>query len=269
MKRKKSSKRARKKSKRRAIEMFEDGVRKGLTQARKLVLLFRFLSKREKFALTLLKNYCTKSEYLYLLLLIKQKKAKVRIKKYGFSFMISGRDLLPIIISRNKFAKNLSKQVEERFYEEKLKDFAAKAWFIIPEFVSTAIFPKNQKRLLALTLLSNLKISLTGDKDLCRQVLKNLRRIAYVRLSNKPDITIKIKGEPAQNERFDKGDVAFLKEYFRKARKIEVMLPSKFNRFRKVKKELIQASARLELRRVAEQKDANRVKEIFSFVYRS
>ena len=61
-------------------------------------LLARSLSKKEKFQLSKVEAFLNEKDINKLSTLIKQGKAQVRLKRLGWSFLISGKDLLPRIL---------------------------------------------------------------------------------------------------------------------------------------------------------------------------
>ena len=68
-------------------------------------------AKKDKFALNYLRNYMTRKEYMRVWARVKQDKAGVKIKRMGYSFLISGRDLLPRVYSGKKLDKDTNKIV--------------------------------------------------------------------------------------------------------------------------------------------------------------
>ena len=119
-----------------------------------VVKLLKFHKKRDKFSLNFLKNYLSADDYHKVSRRIKQGKSSVEIKRMGYSFLISGRDLLPRVYSSGKLDKKFNKLVEKKFYAEKYEQFSSSAWLVLPEFIGPSVLvEKRIKSLLALVIL--------------------------------------------------------------------------------------------------------------------
>jgi DNA replicative helicase MCM subunit Mcm2 (Cdc46/Mcm family) len=139
---------------------------------RDLSFLARTLKKKEQFALSLAEQYINEKDKRKLKALLKQQKATIKIKRKGWSFLISGRDLLPRVyfVSPEKrslnpdlevesktriWLENLDKKIRKRFYEKNFREFATKAWVSIPQFIAPDLLsPQYIKQAFALQLFS-------------------------------------------------------------------------------------------------------------------
>lgn len=147
------------------------------------ILLARPLDKKENFALSKTEQYLKPEEQNKLALLVRQGKAHVKLKRYGWSFLISGKDLRPAVIyvkpEKRKFnpdkdieiktqlwLEELDKRIRNRFFESNFREFAEKAWIAIPQFIAPNIIGlKHVKEAATLQLLCKepTHILLLGD----------------------------------------------------------------------------------------------------------
>lgn len=147
-------------------------------------LLAKPLTKRQKFKLSKVNPYLHKNELNKLTMLLKQGKANIELKRFGWSFLISGRDLLPVLEyihpdnrkfifdkSKERSDKNFIKEAEQKiqkaFYRIAFDDFAERAWGAIPQYISpTLVTPVFVKQAIALQLFCprKFKILLKGGK---------------------------------------------------------------------------------------------------------
>lgn len=119
-------------------------------------LLARPLSKKEKFKLFKTKQYLISEEEQKLTSLLKQGKAEIKLKRYGWSFLISGKDLLPrvffvkpekrkfnpdlgIEVSQQLWLEELDKKIRRRFYERNFREFSQMVWTSSQQFIAPNI----------------------------------------------------------------------------------------------------------------------------------
>ena len=245
-----------------------------------VVRLLKFHKKRDKFALNFLKNYLPFKEYHKVSRLIKQGKSSVKIKRMGYSFLISGRDLLPRVYSGKKLDKEINKIVEEKFYSEKYEQFSGNAWLVLPEFIGpSVIIEKRIKLLLALCLFApDFKLNIVDDSGDIKPLVKFVNELGAVKAktSNKTiknsDLNIieknvrlgkfrEIANRAGKKVKISNGDKLFLKRYVRDARKIKTYISEEI--LENLKKPdlipLIKASARMELRNEVSSVDVERI----------
>ncbi len=257
-------------------------VRHGTLKAVDTAKLLKLHKKQDKFALNYLKKYTTKLTYLKIWGKIKQGKARVKIRRKGYSFLISGRDLLPVLISKDLPSNKLNKEIEKRFFEEKYNNFSNRAWKVIPEYIGPHIAADRRiKSLLTLALFSDVKINIIDKSRLSKKLVSHAKTLGSlnVRSLNRKvksyELNIKIKtpklgkfkniAESASKVvHLREGDISFIKKYIKEARKKKVKIPNKLEKkFRKDSLiELSKASARMELRSEVINKDVERIKQL-------
>ncbi|MEM4248583.1 MAG: ATP-binding protein [Candidatus Nanoarchaeia archaeon] len=127
--------------------------RKTAKLIRDSALLARPLTKKEKFQLSKIEAYLNEKDRNRLINLIKQGKARVRLIRFGWSFLISGKDLLPRILfvkpENRKFNPDMDveakdqiwleeqdKKIRKIFFESNFKEFSEKAWTAVPQFIA-------------------------------------------------------------------------------------------------------------------------------------
>ncbi len=104
-----------------------------------LFLRLRPLTKEEKTDLNFLSEYLSKDQISFIKTKIKQKKAKLVRKKKDFSFLISGKNIIPKIESQEKDLTILNQEIERKYLKEKFKEFKERAWNIIPQYIASNI----------------------------------------------------------------------------------------------------------------------------------
>ena len=244
-----------------------------------VVRLLKFHKKRDKFSLNFLKNYLSADDYHKVSRRIKQGKSSVEIKRMGYSFLISGRDLLPRVYSSGKLDKKFNKLVEKKFYAEKYEQFSSSAWLVLPEFIGPSVLvEKRIKSLLALVLFApEFKLNIVDDSGDIKPLVKFVNELGSVK-SKTSKRTIKssdlnvveknvrlgkfraIANRAGVEVKIGEGDKLFLKRYIRDARKINVKLSDKL--LGKLSPDLIplvKASAQMELRRKVSSIDVERI----------
>ncbi len=135
------------------------------------VLLARPFSKKEKFTFSKIQPYLREGEEFKLQTAIRQGRARIKLYRYGWSFLISGNDLRPKIffIKPEKrrlnpdhdieeklqfWLEELDKRIRRQFFERTFREFAEKAWTSIPQFIAPNIIGlKHVKEAAALQLL--------------------------------------------------------------------------------------------------------------------
>jgi len=134
------------------------------------VLLAKPLSRKEKFIFSKVQPYLKENETFRLQSAIKQGKAKIKLNRYGWSFLISGNDLRPKIhfikpekrrfnpdynveVKQQLWIEELDKRIRRKFFESNFREFAEKAWLAVPQFIAPNIMGlKHVKEAAALQL---------------------------------------------------------------------------------------------------------------------
>jgi hypothetical protein len=248
-----------------------------------VVRLMKFHKKRDKFALNFLKNYLSTDDYRKVSRRVKQGKSLVEIKRMGYSFLISGRDLLPRVYSSGKLDKEFNKLVENKFYSEKYDQFSRNAWLVLPEFIGPNVLVERRiKLLLALSLFApEFKLNIVDDSKEIKPLVKFVEVLGSVKVktSNKTikssDLNIieknvrlgkfrAIANRAGKEVKIGEGDKLFLERYIRDARKIKVKISEE--QLSKLKKPdlipLMKASARMELRNKVSLVDIERIERL-------
>jgi len=158
--------------------------RKSAQKTADSTLLLKKLTKRQRFKLSKVKQYLHKNEFNKLIALVKQGKANIELKRYGWSFLISGKDLLPILHyvhpekrkyifdeSEEKpdrtFIREADKKIQKAFYSAAFADFSERAWGAVPQYLApTLVSPVHIKQAIALQLFcsNDFKILLKGGR---------------------------------------------------------------------------------------------------------
>ncbi|MBT4134735.1 hypothetical protein HOE39_00055 [Candidatus Woesearchaeota archaeon] len=247
-----------------------------------VVRLMKFHKKRDKFSLNFLKNYLSVEYYRKVSRRVKQGKSSVEIKRMGYSFLISGRDLLPRIYSSGKLDKKFNKLVEKEFYAEKYKQFSGNSWLVLPEFIGpNVLVEKRIKSLLALVLFApDFKLNIIDDSGDVKPLVNFVKSLGSVRAKTskktikRSDLNIieknvrlgkfrDIANRAGKKVKIGEGDKLFLKRYIRDARKIKVEISDKL--LKEVSSDLIplvKASAQMELRKEVSLVDVERIREL-------
>ena len=243
------------------------------------VRLMKFHKKRDKFALNFLKNYLSVEDYRKVSRRIKQGKSSVEIKRMGYSFLISGRDLLPRVYSFGKLDKKFNKLVEKSFYSEKYEQFSSNAWLVLPEFIGpNVLVEKRIKLLLALSLFApEFKLNIVDDSGYVKPLVNFVKELGSIK-SKTSKRTIKscdlnvveknirlgkfreIANRTGKEVKIGEGDKLFLKKYIHDSRKIKVKISDELlERLSSDLIPLIKASARMELRNKVSSVDFERI----------
>ncbi len=130
-------------------------------------LLLRPLKPRERFELSKVAGYLTDGELGMITNWIKQGKARISLHRYGWSFLISGRDHFPKIISPEQFAPDINEKIRRGFFYERFAEFSDRAFAAVPQYIAPDIIGNlGTKRAIALQLFSAepYNILLVGDQ---------------------------------------------------------------------------------------------------------
>jgi len=244
-----------------------------------VVRLMKFHKKHDKFSLNFLKNYLSVEYYRNVSWRVKQGKSSVEIKRMGYSFLISGRDLLPRVYSSGKLDKKFNKLVEKSFYSEKYDQFSKNSWLVLPEFIGpNVLVEKRIKSLLALSLFaSDFKLNIVDDSGEVKPLVNFVNELGSVKAKTSKktikscDLNVieknvrlgkfrEIANRAGKTVKIGEGDKLFLKRYIRDARKIKVGISDEL--LKEVSSDLIplvKASAQMELRRKVSSIDVERI----------
>ncbi len=141
-------------------------LKKAAKFTRDKLILIRPLSKREEFQLSKVNPYLSPKELKLLVSFIKQKKASINLNRLGWSFLISGKDLLPELISDAKEIQELNEKIQKIFYKERFEEFSERAFGILPQLIAPNLVGLlHAKQAAALQLFSTepIHILLLGD----------------------------------------------------------------------------------------------------------
>lgn len=147
-------------------------------------LLLKKLTKRQRFKLSKVEPYLHKNEFNKIVSLVKQGKANIELKRFGWSFLISGKDLLPILHylppenrkfifdnseekSDELFINEANKKLQKIFYKAAFEDFSERAWDAVPQYIAPTLVTSLQtKQAIALQLFCprKFKILLKGGR---------------------------------------------------------------------------------------------------------
>ncbi len=151
-----------------ASEITAELAKKAAERTKDYSLLLRPLEKNEKFSLTRLAPYLNQEEYATVASWLKQNKANVSIVRYGWSFLISGKDHLPKIISKEKYTDALNEKIQRIFFQWRFQEFAERAWGAVPQYVAPEMIGNLEiKQAAALQLFSPepLHVLLIGSQE--------------------------------------------------------------------------------------------------------
>ncbi len=150
---------------------------------RDVVLTVRPLSKKEQFDLERFKQYLSEEDYKLVTRLTKQKKATLTVQKQDFSFLLSGKNLLPQLESALN-VKEINDKIRRKYFEDAYKDFAERAWNALPQFIAPKLVGMNsEKQAAALQLFckDKLHILYLGDPGTGKtQILRSIKGLAPV-----------------------------------------------------------------------------------------
>ena len=147
------------------------------------VLTARPLNRKEQIRLSKLEEFMKPNELNRLNLLVKQGKAVVKLKKLDWSFLISGKDILPRIyfiqpekrkfnpdhdveVKHRLWIEELDKKIRSKFFEMRFREFSGRAYESVPQFIAANIIGLNEaKQSASLQLFSKepVHILLLGD----------------------------------------------------------------------------------------------------------
>jgi len=155
----------------------------------------RPLSRKEQHIFSRLKEYLKPEDEAKLTTLIKQGKAEIRLRKFDWSFLTSGKNIYPKIFfvpPEKRFlnpdmgvehkikiwAEELDKKVRRKFFETRFREFAERAWTFVPQFIAPNIIGlQHIKEAAALQLFSKEPTHIlllgdpgTGKTDILRSV---------------------------------------------------------------------------------------------------
>ena len=145
-------------------------------------LLLRPLKKKEKWDIKRLQEYLSKEDLKFVLKSIKQNKARIELSKLNFSFLISGKDILPVLVSEDERFQEINEKIEEKFYEKLFEEFSSRAYDVLFHYVASDIIGlANLKKAVILQLFSDfpLHILIIGETGSGKEeILNSIRRLA-------------------------------------------------------------------------------------------
>jgi len=147
-------------------------------------LLLRPLTKKEKWDLKRLSEHLNQKELKQVTNAIRQKKARIQLRRLGFSFLISGKDLVPALLSKENEIRALNDKIEREFYEARFEEFSTRAWDALPQYIAPNIIgliPTKQAAILQLFTSEPLHILMLGDPGTGKtDILHSVKRLASI-----------------------------------------------------------------------------------------
>lgn len=146
------------------------------------VLLLRPLKKNEKWNIIRLKEYLNNKEFTKVRRALKQNKVKLNLNKKEFSFLISGNNILPELVSEQQYFQELNDKISETFYQNLFKTFSERAYDVLFHYLSPELIGLAEiKRAAILQLFSNfpLHILIIGESNSGKtMILKDTKNMA-------------------------------------------------------------------------------------------
>jgi len=145
--------------------------------------LARPLNKKEQNKFSRLKEYLKPEDEGRLLTLMRQGKAEIKLRKFDWSFLTSGKNIYPktifvppekrflnpdtdVELKTRLWIEELDKRIRKRFFEIRFREFTERAWSFVPQFIAPNIMGlQHIKEAVALQLFSKepVHILLLGD----------------------------------------------------------------------------------------------------------
>lgn len=145
-------------------------------------LLLRPLRKKEKWDIGRLNTYLSPEEHKKVKKVLKQGKAKIELSKLNFSFLISGKDVLPRLLSDNEFIQKINNKIETQYYNELFDEFSPRAYDVLFHYLaSDTMYLAELKRAAILHLFTEfpLHILIIGEPNSGKsKILKSVRILA-------------------------------------------------------------------------------------------
>ncbi|UCD04236.1 MAG: hypothetical protein JSW73_01185 [Candidatus Woesearchaeota archaeon] len=146
------------------------------------VLLLRPLRKKEKWDIGRLDTYLSPEEYRKVKGALKQGKVKIELLKLGFSFLISGKDVLPRLVSEVEFFQKINNKIEKKYYDKLFEEFSPRAYDVLFHYLaSDVMYLADLKRAAILQLFTEfpLHVLIIGESDSGKsKILNSVRTLA-------------------------------------------------------------------------------------------
>lgn len=163
--------------------------------------LARPFSKKEKIRISHIKDYLKLEDGNRLLALMRQGKAQIKLRKFDWSFLTSGKNIYPKLLfvppEKRSFSpdmdvemktkiwiEELDKKIRRKFLEIRFREFTERAWAFVPQFIAPNIIGmQHVKEAAALQLFSKepTHILLLGDPGTGRtEVLRSAAELSPV-----------------------------------------------------------------------------------------
>ncbi|MBI2040583.1 MAG: hypothetical protein HYT16_00595 [DPANN group archaeon] len=145
----------------------KDVIAKSAAATKDYSLLLRPLAPRERFELSKVANYLTEGELGMITNWVKQGKARISLHRHGWSFLISGKDHFPKIISPEQFAPDINEKIRKGFFHDRFAEFSDRAFAAISQYIAPDIignFDAKQAIMLQLFSTEPYNILLVGDQ---------------------------------------------------------------------------------------------------------
>ncbi len=150
---------------------------------RDAVMSVRPLNKREQFDLGKFQPYLSDEEFRVVSKLVRQKKVTPHIQKQEFSFLLSGKNLLPQLESEQDL-QEVNQKIRRKYFEEAYNEFAERAWQVLPQFIAPKVVgmrAEKQAAVLQLFCKDRVHILYFGDSGNGKtQILRSIKGVAPV-----------------------------------------------------------------------------------------
>lgn len=145
-------------------------------------LLLRPLGKKEKWDIKRLYDYVPEEDIKKVKKSLKQGKAKIDLEKLEFSFLISGKNVLPQIVSEEVDFEEINEEIEAKFYEKLFKEFSSRAYEVLFHYLASEVMNlAEMKRAVALQLFAKhpLHILIIGESGSgASNILKSVNKLS-------------------------------------------------------------------------------------------
>lgn len=144
--------------------------------------LLRPLNKKEKWDLKRFETYIDSKELKKIKKSLKQGKVTIELSKLNFSFLISGMDILPVLVSEDTYFNQLNKKIEDSYYSKLFESFSNRAYDVLFHYFASELMDlADLKRAIILQLFSKfpLHILIISESDSGKsKILQSVRKLA-------------------------------------------------------------------------------------------
>ena len=146
--------------------------------------MFRFFTKHEKFCLSLLRKFLSRSDYRKIYWLLRRDKISVKLKSFGRSFLITDSDIIPKIMSEDEEILKLNRKIRKNFQKYALIEFSKRVKKVLPEYIGPTIpAPKNVKEKIAEALLTGKSLLIVDETGYAHRLKSSAEKLGKVSIS--------------------------------------------------------------------------------------